>query len=403
MKIALRTSGGRGEYELAGRYGQISATQLFSLLQFFEITPGLLVPGLAAAMLRDGKPRIRLMGVGATHAYRFLAAVLLLPEAKRELNATPPNSTLLRAGEYSITAIDVDFVGRDQSSVILRPTMIWAGNSSGKTIGIPFASRMAAVSQCWASAAELPSSPLSPLLAEHFRAIHESPQNHKSILAAASAIQTFFQSKSDILPLLEMQTVATDPGSIFGPGDDPVDLASEVIHPQNGQSPEDYDDDSTPQDSSRRQIRQWRRQVSRGVEGRKFSLRVKAAYNSRCIFTGMRLPKTSETLSPGIEAAHILPWAAFEVNSIRNGLCLNGLCHWAFDAGVLRLDYLPDPRKYRVSIPQRLKSVAPQEGIDISYFEGLEGYLSDSSLPSNMSDWPSPQYLASLNERMYGL
>lgn len=39
MRIALRTSGGRGEYELAGRQGPVGVANLFDLDLRFELTP----------------------------------------------------------------------------------------------------------------------------------------------------------------------------------------------------------------------------------------------------------------------------------------------------------------------------------------------------------------------------
>lgn len=39
MRIALRTSGGRGEYELAGKQGEIAASSLFDHPLLYELTP----------------------------------------------------------------------------------------------------------------------------------------------------------------------------------------------------------------------------------------------------------------------------------------------------------------------------------------------------------------------------
>jgi predicted restriction endonuclease len=57
------------------------------------------------------------------------------------------------------------------------------------------------------------------------------------------------------------------------------------------------------------------------------------------LFTGQRLPNTDVTESAGVEAAHILPWSTHNINAIPNGICLRKLCHWAFDAEVLKLSY----------------------------------------------------------------
>ena len=86
MKIALRTSGGRGEYELAGRHGSINHTDLYSRAINYELAPEIIVEAHAKANVRDGKPRIRLDDPRRDlHAQLLLADVLLLPTPIREL------------------------------------------------------------------------------------------------------------------------------------------------------------------------------------------------------------------------------------------------------------------------------------------------------------------------------
>jgi hypothetical protein len=108
MRVALRTSGGRGEYELAGRQGNIVASELYGKNLFYELTPEIVMPGRAAAVHVQGKPRIRLADmVTTTHLYRLIAAVLLLPKPKREFKETG-GEELIKRECYSITAIKID-------------------------------------------------------------------------------------------------------------------------------------------------------------------------------------------------------------------------------------------------------------------------------------------------------
>jgi hypothetical protein len=60
MRIALRTGGGRGVYELAGSQGTCRASDLFQKELYYELTPDLVIPGRARADRRQGKPRIKL-------------------------------------------------------------------------------------------------------------------------------------------------------------------------------------------------------------------------------------------------------------------------------------------------------------------------------------------------------
>lgn len=63
---------------------------------------------------------------------------------------------------------------------------------------------------------------------------------------------------------------------------------------------------------------------------------IKTAYHRRCVVCGLELPKTGMGRS-GIEAAHILPWADFDLDVVTNGLALCRNHHWAFDSRVITL------------------------------------------------------------------
>ena len=92
MRIALRTSGGRGEYELAGHQSNIGASDLLGRRLTYQLTPDLVLDGLSRAEHVQGKPRIRLEE-GGSHIYRVLADVFLLPLPRRELREAPTGRT----------------------------------------------------------------------------------------------------------------------------------------------------------------------------------------------------------------------------------------------------------------------------------------------------------------------
>jgi hypothetical protein len=81
------------------------------------------------------------------------------------------------------------------------------------------------------------------------------------------------------------------------------------------------------------------------------------------------------------------------------GLCLNKLCHWAYDAGIVRLDWKDE--KYILSVPDEVKNVAPQAGLDLDYFLELEGPIQEKNLPKQKNKWPLPIFLEKLNESMF--
>lgn len=383
MRIALRTSGGRGEYELAGRQASINNSDLFGLNLCFQLAPDLMIDGRSAAHMTQGKPRIRLEDAHSDHhAYRLFAAVLLLPPPRRELRLASDKDDFVREKQYAISDIDVDVASTSASSAYLRPTKLWLRNSVGVVRGVEVAERMALVHAIW-DAARGEDGVLAGLVRQHEDAAHFG--DHSAIERAGAALRDYFNTDGDMLDALARRfNAAVD--------DAPVSDDDEV--PDDG-----VDDETHPDDARRREITKWRKQAARTAAGRKFAAEVRLLYADRCAISGSRLPKLEATTSAGVDAAHILPWAKYDLNSVTNGICLNKLCHWGFDAGVLRLDYADD--EYIVSIPEAVQEQAGTAGAHLDYFQRLLGPIPAERLPEDPALRPSPQYLARLNEEMY--
>ena len=115
----------------------------------------------------------------------------------------------------------------------------------------------------------------------------------------------------------------------------------------------------------------------------------------------MRLPKLAPAGSAGVDAAHILPWATFDIDSVANGICLSKLCHWAFDAGILRLDFDNAIEAYKIEIPKEIEEAAKAEGFDLSYFRSIVGVIPRERLPKKKSEWPHPELIQKLNESVF--
>lgn len=160
MRIALlRTSGGRGEYELAGKQGEVSASDLFEKDHFYELTPQIIIPGRARVRINrnQGKPRIRLDEQrSTTHLYRLLAAALLLPKPKTRIRG---NTWAILDGARGILgyAIKVDVAALKQESVILPPTDLLLENADQLSGRVDVAERMARVARLWEHAENLDS------------------------------------------------------------------------------------------------------------------------------------------------------------------------------------------------------------------------------------------------------
>jgi HNH endonuclease len=386
LRIALRKSGGRGEYEFAGSQGSIKVIDLLDHQLLFELTPELRIPGHSALLYAQGKPRIRLNDTREfRHAYRILAGVLLLPQPKREIGDTVVSPDFLHDGKYSVTDIDVDIAGLDEATAVLRPTKLWLGNAVGFVRSVNFPLRMSQIQDLWRTAEEHEGSH-SALVREHERAVLTG--NHKKIIDAAAAISREFDDLDDRLDQL-MTAFGTSPQE------------TAISTPSEGVSSEGVDDEVEPDEAARRAIAKWRRSVVRSAEGRAFSQRVRTAYRDRCALSGDVLPKLPSTTGPGVDGAHILPWARYELNTISNGICLNKLCHWAFDAGVIRIDFDSSRDEYLVSIPDQVRDEGLQLGMSLDYFASLEGPIPSSRLPRDASQRPSPKYLERLNAEVF--
>jgi hypothetical protein len=158
-----------------------------------------------------------------------------------------------------------------------------------------------------------------------------------------------------------------------------------------------------PAEARVERAREWRLAAVRGSSAGTFRREVITAYNSRCMFSGERLPRTDATRTAGVDAAHILPWSRFDLDSTVNGLCLSKQCHWAFDVGLFRLRLDAAESVYVISIPDSVRSAAARATFDLESFEELAGPISRDRLPKNKALWPSAKYLGELNGFLDGV
>ena len=385
MRIALRPSGGRGDYELAGTDNGVHASELLGKHFYYQITPSLIIDGKAKAHRLSGKPRIRPEGVGE-HPYVVIYAILLLPPPRRELIKTPNSKlTALSSKEYILSGIDVDLVETDATKVVFAPKNIWAKNQKG-ILKVDFDARMAVITTLWAAASQIQSE-LGGLIIRHREAAIAS--DHSSILETALEIQRRFRVATDVLPLILHQFNLPDYLSVAYTG-----------ITNNTAGYESEDNSESPQESLRERIWKWRKQADRGPGARKFSVAVREAYDYRCFFSGERFPKLELTDSAGVDGAHILPWSTHGLNSVVNGICLCKQCHWGFDNGLLKLNFDSQTNSYLLSIPDNVEKIAKEGNFDLARFQKNTGALDKSRLPVNHKLWPSPKYIQEFNAKL---
>lgn len=388
MRIALRTGGGRGVYELAGSQGVCRSADLFDKLLFYELTPSLVVPGRAVASNRQGKPRIKLENQSnTTHLYRLLAGLLLLPKPKREFKKTA-GEELIAFEAYSMTAIKIDVGLVDAQKAIIRPTEVLLENFQGLKKSVNFIDRMARIMEVWRVASEQDSE-VAHLLREHKKTLYAKDFNHKDVEKASKDIFNYLKTIYDPL-----QTIESYLGILH---------FSEVEEFSSIDSTEEFGihDTNSPTIARIENIRRWRKIAVRGAAATQFREEIRDLYNDTCLFTGQRLPKLASISSAGVDAAHILPWASYGVNTAENGICLSKQSHWAFDSGVLKFSFDTSINQYVITIPEIVSIEARQQNFSLRDYQAIVGPVPRERLPANKDFWPNPRYLNTFNEIMF--
>lgn len=385
MNIELRSSGGRGEFELAGRHGDIHVSDVQKMAILLEILPGIEIQSFSWCVQVDGKPRIRLIKKAINaHPATLIASAMMLPKPKREM-ARIHGEHLLGWERFAVRTVRVD-VEKRVGSVIFRPVTVRLENGDGKRLDIDFADRMARVLRVWV-AARTQTTPIADKIRDHARAFTsiESTQTQLST-AIIGLYKALDAPEGDLLPQIEACLgigAGGDPGNFDYSGADGMGI------------PEDVHSDPLMERIER--VRRFRLAAIRSGSALSFRRTVQDAYNSTCVFSGQQLPKTDATKTPGVDAAHILPWSRYDLDLIQNGLCLNKQCHWAFDEGIIRLRYDETVNSYVATIPNHFRAAAETTPFDIGYFERLAGPIPISRLPKNTAEWSSQQFIAELN------
>lgn len=388
MNIALRPSGGRGEYELAGRQGALHVHDLFGLTMFIEILPGVEINAYSNCVQRDGKPRIRLTQPARNaHPATLIAAALMLPKPRRERHET--HGASLRWEQFVIQTIRIDVVPRS-ANVLVCPVIVRLENADGLRLDISFAERMARVVRVWAAADKLPAA-LAEAVRTHAKSFTSPATTQEQLTSAYYGLhKAMNEPDDDMLLLLEKQLGLVSLA--------PMPVEEMLVSTVDEALAEEVQTD--PSEARIERVRQWRLAAVRGGSASAFRREVQQAYDYRCVFSGQRLPRTGATSTAGVDAAHILPWSRFNLDSAVNGLCLNKQCHWAFDEGLLRLSFDPAESSYVVSIPNPVRLAAEGAKFDIQAFDSIVGKVPRKRLPSNESLWPSAKYLNELNTFM---
>ncbi len=393
MRITRRTSGGRGEYEVSETSNSgLRPASLQNKLLTVDLGYGIVIPTSTTVLLQGAKPRLRIVnGVSTSiHLHRQVAAALMMPHPAREDRVLAGGLPLMRSNQYAIEHINLVDAHIQGANAILPIESLILRNFSYHAEPFDPQNRVSVLRNVWALKAKLP-----PILAE-LVALHELKV--RSGVAIDSSTERIVQ---------DLQQKVTDLSEDLGIAyrtateDALADLQNALGASTSPPAPPLKVSEIDPQETTikRRVTKEWKRWAnSRGSASAVFRQAVREAYRSTCLVCGLHLPVTCMNASPGVDAAHILPWAEFDLDIVSNGLCLCKLHHWAFDEGLI--GFFEEAGVYRIEMLPGVEDSITHEcpAFAIASLQGICGIIPSHRLPNDSQQRPSPKFLQLLRE-----
>lgn len=378
MHIGFRTSGGRGEYEIVGSHSGYNAISLEGWTFNMAWPDGQVrETGLGLDPGSSGKPRLRSLLDPPFQIGRAVAAMLLLPDPRRNFAGTQSGEPVARQKGYVLTRIgfgpNSEFTGV-ADLVKIDPSFVELANSdSSQTIGVT--SRWDTIREILNMRDHLPD------------AVWTELEAHEAYLAGGGVVGP------DLVAIgasLRRAIAASYVG--FFASEDPVPfLAGRLgVSPTGVTLPPPDEIGEEEQAVKARSAFEYRLAKSRGPSASAFRRDVQSAYAGRCAFCGGKFGGIPDVRS-GVDAAHILAWSRYDKDDVDNGLSLCKLHHWAFDAALMVPVYSRGHYEIRftslsVGVDEFSRSLLGQDGTQIP----------DDRLPSDTALRPNPKYLQRL-------
>lgn len=380
MHIALRSSGGRGEYEVVGDAGGYSAGELEGWTFHVRWPDGITRDtNLWLDPAGSGKPRLRSLVKPEYQIGRLIAAMLLLPDPRRKLSDTDGGLPVARSKQFAVTRVgfrpDSEFAPVPEQ-VTFAPNYVEIANRAyQEKLGVD--SRWARIAAIFARADALPDAVRAPLEA------------HRDLLAAGDPLT----------PALSSRVVAIAKGlATVGPSyildDDPLPYLERLLGVTPAEGPDLPPPDEIGEDDVDVRVESasdYRLARMRGPSARAFAAAVRRAYKNRCAFCGA-VYGGIEGIVSGIDAAHILAWSKWDLDVVSNGIALCKLHHWAFDAGLM-LPVVDKAGNYGVMFTEL---AAKLDALDRAKLGESGMAIPDDWLPADKADRPNPKYLKRL-------
>jgi hypothetical protein len=387
------TRQGRGEFEWCDICGDDPSREDLVQRQILLALPGDIIINTSCIFgFQGGKWRIRTVDRSREIYPNWqIAAALLMPRQTRKEQHWGQGAPVMRASQYCVIHVNLGAVTLERNSKARCEVVTAEVSNRDSKFVIGVSERFAHVRAIWASANSHFDEPLSGLIIQHERAvksgkplgaeIHKLVDNLQATAAKHAADYGVVGNalNADVLPtLLQIAQCRTLPQPQVQIETIPF---QEIL-------------------IRRREVKKWRQWVaSRGAESVHFRRVVREAYRSTCIVCGLCLPTVASGSNPGVDAAHILPWAQFDLDHINNGLCLCKLHHWAFDDGLIAITF--DGENYRVTIPPEIEDdMMDVPEFTLAYLRNAVGVIPIERLPVERAHWPSPQLLEKLRQML---
>jgi putative restriction endonuclease len=384
MRISRRTSGGRGEYEISGSLNGIRTSDLIGHTLSLQLPGRLLIHTRVWLIRQGGKPRLRMKGADI-QIQKQLAAAFLMPDPARQTAALGAGEPVMQDGAYAIEHIEIDGVLRISSdTAVLRVNRITVLNRSHLGEEENLRQRVGLLREVWSRRGEFPDD-IAASLAQHEQMVR-SGYISEDTQKLVAAIQRLVSTKS------------ADLGIVYSERGDVLPKLGDALHYQVPEPLLDVESvDPEDIELKKRAIKEWKRWANaRGPASARFKQDVRSAYRATCVVCGAHFPPTPYNSSPGVDAAHILPWSEYELDQVFNGLCLCKLHHWAFDEAIIRLRF--ENERYTCEMPEDAEHTIHEFDPEFSLDRLREnvGVIPVERLPQHLPHWPRPDLLRML-------
>lgn len=386
MRITKQPSAGRGEYELS-EFAPNGLNPNHLLEHTIQLRVGGIVINTSVKVTRSqGKYRLRRLPPKTHPQVQIqIANALLLPETTRSEQSVTGGEPVLQNKNYIIKNIHFgDVYQLEEKTFIAEVLVIDGANRTVEAHQVPVVQRIQEIERIWSRRADFPTS-IASLLTQHEGFVRSGGPIPRQAGRIIQDLQQQVEAFSNEFEIIYTHTTDVVPALLS--------ILNEVVVspplPLNQIEPDQIQ-------VLKREITRWQQFVRRrGAASVKFRKDVQRAYNFRCLMCSGRFPATSVNINPGVDAAHILPWADYDLDRVYNGLALCKLHHWAFDERLLQIKFRDGEYYVELSSDAAQQLFAPDFGIDI--LRKVVGKIPRHSLPANESDWPNPGLL----DRLY--